>query len=98
MTTKLVAAAALASFWGCSTLVPGLRMDEDKVEKRGKASDPDYKLETITPQVLVRLAEERAKNRPPPDPMGNVAPGPYTVAPYDVLGDCLGELPPIPRN
>ena len=39
MTTKLVAAAALASFWGCSTLVPGLRMDEDKVEKRGKAAD-----------------------------------------------------------
>ena len=31
--------AALVATWGCSALVPGLRMDEDKVEERGRASD-----------------------------------------------------------
>jgi polysaccharide biosynthesis/export protein len=76
-------------------LVPGLRLDEGKVEKRGKSSDPEYKIETITPQVLVRLAQERVRNRAPPDPNGNAIPGPYTVAPYDVLQVTVWDHPEL---
>jgi polysaccharide export outer membrane protein len=82
---ELVAAAGLLALSGCSTFVPGLRVDEQKVEERGRASDPNYKVEAITADLLVRLAQERAQNRPPPDPNGTTVPAPYTVAPYDVL-------------
>jgi len=92
---KLVAAAGFLAISGCSTLVPGLRMDEGGVEKRGKASDPEYKIEPITPDLLVRLMQQRAQNRPPPDPLGNMTPGPYTVAPYDVLQVTVWDHPEL---
>ncbi|MFL5406213.1 MAG: polysaccharide biosynthesis/export family protein [Myxococcales bacterium] len=93
--TKLVAAAGVLAISGCSTLVPGLKVDEGAAEERGRASDPNYKVEPITPQLLVRLAGERTQNRPPPDPNGNAIPGAYTVAPYDVLQVTVWDHPEL---
>src|SRR4051812_37569110 len=70
-------------------------MDEGAAESRGKEANPDFKVERITPQLLVRLAEQRARQAPPPDPFGNAVPGPYTVAPYDILQVTVWDHPEL---
>jgi hypothetical protein len=41
---------------------------------------------------IATICERYNRSTPPPPTGGN------TVTPYDLVGDCLGDLPPLPRN
>jgi len=74
--------SALAT--GCA-LAPGMRMDQDAVEARGRANtkNGEYRVEPITPVLLAKLLEQGAReNKRLVDPEGPAALAPYTVAPY----------------
>jgi len=92
--TRFLAALAFACSTGCF-LAPGLKMDERGAEQRARESDPAFRVEPITPQLLIRLADERTNHVPPPDPLGNAVPGPYTVSPYDVLQVTVWDHPEL---
>lgn len=84
MKRAVIAIVGLLS--GCA-LAPGMRMDEGAAMSRGRATTKDrhYKVQPITGELVVRLAQDGARARKlEPDP----APGPsapYTVAVADVL-------------
>ena len=90
-------AVVLAASAGCA-LAPGMRMDEDAAVARGRANskNAEYKVQPITPELLARQAQQGArKNTLVPDPEGNAVPGPYTVAPYDVLQVTVWDHPEL---
>ena len=82
---------------GCA-LAPGMQMDEAAAVARGRetSKDPHYRVEPITPGLIVRLTEQRAKEYAPvPDPQGKLPPPPYTIAPYDVLQVTVWDHPEL---
>jgi polysaccharide biosynthesis/export protein len=92
---RLVLACAALS--ACA-LAPGMRLDEDAAVARGRANskDENYHVELITPELLTRLSQQGAKEAARlPDPHGNAAPAPYTVAPYDVLQVTVWDHPEL---
>jgi polysaccharide export outer membrane protein len=90
----LAAALLLVSVWGCS-LAPGIRLDEGSAEAHGRASQPEFKVENITPELLVQLAQQKTNRVLPPDPLANTVQGPYTIAPYDVLQVTVWDHPEL---
>jgi len=82
---------------GCA-LAPGMRMDQDAVEARGRANtkNGEYRVEPITPVLLARLLEQGAReSQRLVDPDGPTTPAPYTVAPYDVLQVTVWDHPEL---
>jgi polysaccharide export outer membrane protein len=84
-------------FTGCA-LAPGMRMDQGAIEDRAReagATEPGVL--QITPQLLVALAQDRAKApSPPQDPLAEQAASyEYRVAPYDVLSVIVWDHPEL---
>jgi len=82
---------------GCA-LAPGMQMDEAAAVARGRETSKDahYRVEPITPGLIARLTEQRAKEYAPvPDPQGKLPPPPYTIAPYDVLQVTVWDHPEL---
>lgn len=93
MRTALLSASLLLS--ACA-LAPGMKMDEDAAEARGRANDANYRVETITPALLTRLSQQGARERPLiPDPLAGKPIEPYRVAPYDVLQVTVWDHPEL---
>src|SRR5690242_6983767 len=93
----LVLVAGMGLLSGCF-LAPAMEMDEDAALRRGrlKTKDEDYKIQLITPELLVRLAND---NLPPPraiDPLAAEAVGyEYRIAPFDVLMVTVWDHPEL---
>ena len=82
---------------GCA-MAPGMAMNESAAVQRGRehTKDKEFKVEPITADLLVRLAEQRAKEAAlVPDPQGSTPPPPYTIAPYDVLQVTVWDHPEL---
>ena len=95
MRTAAVALALI--FTGCG-LAPGIEMDENAVRTRGRAEtkNADYKIEQVTPALLIRLREEASKNTPLiPDPEANTPLAAYVIAPFDVLQVTVWDHPEL---
>jgi polysaccharide export outer membrane protein len=89
---------SIALLAGCA-LAPGMRMDEGAVEERARdARAPEAGVVQITPQLLVRLADERKVRAPAParDPLAEQAASyEYRVAPHDVLSVTVWDHPEL---
>jgi polysaccharide biosynthesis/export protein len=85
-----------ACFTGCA-LAPGMKMDESAAVQRGKAKNPTYRVEQITPPLVSRLAEAATRPRLlEPDPLHALSRRyQYTVAPYDVLQVTVWDHPEL---
>lgn len=69
-------------------IAPGMGMDEGAAIARGRATTDDaaYDVQPITAELIKRLSARRPTDGAHlPDPQGDAAPTPYTIAPYDVL-------------
>jgi polysaccharide export outer membrane protein len=88
----------LIVFAGCA-LAPGMRMDQASVSDRAEESGaPEAGVSRITPQLLVKLAQERRRRAPAPlnDPLAaQAATYEYRVAPYDVLSVTVWDHPEL---
>ncbi len=89
-------AAPLALLCGCA-LAPGMRMDEGAALERGRAKDPKFEIERVTPALVARLSAERARRSPGlADPLAAMAAHyQYTVAPHDVLQVTVWDHPEL---
>jgi polysaccharide biosynthesis/export protein len=82
---------------GCA-LAPGMRMNTGAVDDRAKRSgSKEPGVHDITPELLVRMARERAAAvKPAVDPLGDEAARyQYRVAPYDVLSVTVWDHPEL---
>jgi polysaccharide export outer membrane protein len=83
---------------GC-VLAPGMRMDQGAVDDRTRGAPPaEAGVIEITPQLLVKLAQDRTAHPPPPakDPLAEqAATYEYRVAPHDVLTVTVWDHPEL---
>jgi polysaccharide export outer membrane protein len=83
---------------GCA-LAPGMRMNQGAVEDRTRGAPPaEAGVVEITPQLLVKLAQDRKEHAPPPakDPLAEQAASyEYRVAPHDVLTVTVWDHPEL---
>jgi polysaccharide export outer membrane protein len=96
-TSVLAAAMSLAS--GCA-LAPGMRMNQGAAVDRGRKTtgDDKFRVETIGPGTVRRLAEARAlaSVNPQADPLATeAAKYVYRIAPYDVLHVIVWDHPEL---
>jgi polysaccharide export outer membrane protein len=84
---------SLALLTGCA----GWTVDEDAAVARGRANSGDtaFKIQPMTPELIVKLAKERTADVPDADPKGNAAPPTYTIAPLDVLQVTVWDHPEL---
>ena len=97
---KRTFAAILAFACSGCFLAPGMHMNESALEDRGRGtSDPSrFRIELITPKVLVAQAKSRAdaeasrrRDGPPAPP----PPSDYRISPHDVLSVIVWEHPEL---
>jgi polysaccharide biosynthesis/export protein len=84
-------------FTGCA-LAPGMRMNTRAVDDRAqKSGSKEPGVHDITPELLVRMARERAAAvKPVTDPLADEAARyQYRVAPYDVLSVTVWDHPEL---
>jgi len=92
-------AGLVATLAGCA-LAPGMKLDESAAEERGRATtkNEEFKVEAVTPVLLAKLADQRAKTAPErlADPLaGEAAHYRYTIAPFDVLQVIVWDHPEL---
>lgn len=95
MRTALLLIAFAAA--GCA-IAPGMKLDEDAAQDRGRANsgDADYKIQPITPALLRQMDKSRKEQHPLiPDPDGNASPTPYIIAPYDIVQVTVWDHPEL---
>jgi polysaccharide export outer membrane protein len=93
---KIALSLILAASTGCA-LAPGMVLDKDAAESRGRTNskDGDFKVVTITSDLLVKQLKNGGRPARLPDPEGTAPPAAYTVAPYDVLQVTVWDHPEL---
>jgi polysaccharide export outer membrane protein len=79
-------------------MAPGMRMEEGRIEERGKSVEPGFQIQPITPDLVTKISQERQANAPPRklDPLAaEAAAYQYRIAPLDVLSVTVWDHPEL---
>jgi polysaccharide export outer membrane protein len=98
MNRRVAIALVLAAGSGCG-LAPGIHMSDSEVTDRAhEQGDTDFQIQTVTPTLISRLAQERvaavAARQPDPN-VAQVATYQYRIAPLDVLSVVVWDHPEL---
>ncbi len=93
---KLALTLGLTLLSGCF-MAPGMRMDEGSAVDRGRETtkDENFSVQSITPELIKRLASEPAPPRLTDPLAAEAAVYEYRVAPYDILMVTVWDHPEL---